>query len=133
YYFTRVLYSLVLLLVLFVIWNEHLGRSGDRGSISHRALAQLATNLFLAVSVIQFGAVLVFVPLLTCGVIAGEREAHTLDLLFTTRLTDGQGALGKLFSRLAVLASLILCGLPVLSLVSFFGGIDPDALWRSAA
>jgi ABC-type transport system involved in multi-copper enzyme maturation permease subunit len=131
FYVTRTLYGVVLLVILLIFWKENAWRYSSARSLTPRDAANLAGQLFLAVSILQFAAVFVFVPVSLCGVLAGEREAHTLDLLFTTQLTGRQIVLGKLASRLAVFASVILCGLPVLSIVQFFGGIDPDALWRS--
>src|SRR5262249_4967994 len=45
--------------------------------------------------------------------------------LLTTDLTDEEIVLGKLLARLATLALLLLTGLPVLSLMELWGGIDP--------
>src|SRR5262249_330991 len=94
---------------------------------------QLAESLFLSVSGVQYGAIYLFVPLFLCGVIASEREERTLELLFTTQLRDRQIVLGKLVSRLAALVLLILFSLPVLGMISLYGGIDPDALLRLLA
>src|SRR5437588_1412618 len=93
----------------------------------------MAQELFQAVSGVQYGAVFLFVPLFLCGVIASEREERTLDLLFTTRLSDREIVLGKLGSRLAVVVLLVLFTLPVTSLVMLFGGVDPQAIWRALA
>ncbi len=131
YYFNRVLYGAALLLALLIVWENHANRFS--GTMSIHAMARVAGALFSAVSIVQFGAVFLFVPLFLCGVLASEREEHTLELLFTTRLSDRQIVLGKLFSRLAALAVLVLCGLPVLSLVMLWGGIDPQGLWRTTA
>ena len=78
-------------------------------------------------------AVFLFVPLFLSAVVAGEREERTLELLFTTHLTNRQIILGKLGSRVAALVCLILCGLPVMSFIMLFGGIDPDSLVRVLA
>src|SRR5207245_3890613 len=55
------------------------------------------------------------------------------EMLFTTQLTDREIVLGKLVSRVTVLVILIFCALPIMSLIMFFGGIDPAALWRVLA
>jgi ABC-type transport system involved in multi-copper enzyme maturation permease subunit len=131
YYVNRVLYGLVLLLALFLIFSSMQWRSYNTPPI--RMMAEIAEGLFLAVSSVQYWVAFLLAPLFLCGVVASEREERTLELLFTTRLTDAEIILGKFCSRLAVLMLLTLCGLPVLSLIMFFGGIDPQALWRLAA
>ncbi len=129
YYLNRVLYGLVLLFTLLIVY-ENFSWQWTAGKPSIRLMALIAEALFHGISIVQFGAAFLLVPLFLCGVIASEREERTLELLFTTNLSDRQIVLGKLGSRLAALVFLILCGLPVISLVMFFGGIDPDALWR---
>ena len=131
YYLSRVLYGLALLFALYLVWQHYRPWQYGSGGASLRELARLAEALCFSVSVIQFGAVFVFVPLFVCGVVAGEREERTLELLFTTRLTDREIILGKLGSRLAALVLLVLFSLPVLSLLTLFGGVDPAALWSA--
>jgi hypothetical protein len=132
YYFNRVLYGAVLLFTLFTVFKSFEWQL-RQGKPSIRLMAQIAERVFYSLSVVQFGAAFILVPLFVSGVVASEREERTLELLFTTRLSDRQIVLGKLGSRLAVLVLLILCGLPVISLITFFGGIDPNALWRVIA
>jgi ABC-type transport system involved in multi-copper enzyme maturation permease subunit len=133
YYFNRILYGIALLLTLFLVWQSNSWRfqAGRRQSI--HAMAEVASALFSAVGTLQLLAVFLFVPVFLCGVIAGEREERTLELLFTTHLSDRQIVLGKLLSRIAVAMLIILGGLPVLSLIMLFGGIAPDALWHVSA
>ncbi|MDO5297045.1 MAG: ABC transporter permease subunit [bacterium] len=57
---------------------------------------------------------LIFIPMLTMRLFAGERRAGTLDLLLTYPITEMQIILGKLFAALAVVALLL-----VLTLSSF--------------
>src|SRR5437660_3072506 len=132
YFFNRVLYGLVLLFTLWIVWEEH-RFDVHNGKVTLRVMASLAETMFHAVSGVQYGAVFLFVPLFLCGVIAGEREERTLDLLFTTQLRDREIVLGKLGSRLAVVVLLVLFTLPVMSLVMLFGGVAPLGLWRMLA
>jgi ABC-type transport system involved in multi-copper enzyme maturation permease subunit len=133
YFVNRVLYGLALWITVYVVWDGYRGRFGWQGSASIGLMAEFAERLFHAVSGLQYGAVFLFVPLFLCGVIASEREERTLDLLFTTRLTDREIVLGKLGSRVAVAGFLVLLTMPVLSLIMLFGGVDPLALWRMLA
>lgn len=133
YFVNRVLYGLALLFTVYLVWDSFRGRVAWNGTASIRLMAQMAEELFHAVSGVQYGAVFLFVPVFLCGVIASEREERTLDLLFTTRLTDREIVLGKLGSRLAVVVLLVLFTQPVMSLIMLFGGVDPLALWRMLA
>lgn len=133
FYLNRCLYGLVLVAILLGFTAEYSGRLNVNDPQARRMMAQAASELFVAVNVIQFLAVFVLVPVFTSTVIAGEREANTLELLFTTNLTDRQIVVCKLASRLVAMGTLVLSGLPVLSCVLFFGGVDPGSLWRTTA
>ena len=129
YYFNRVFYGAALLIAAIAVWDDNYWKFRG-GTRLIEAMAELANELFLTVSCMQCAAVFLFVPIFLCGVISSEREERTIDLLFTTSLTDREIVLGKLASRLAVVVLLILSALPVLSLLMLFGGIDPAALWQ---
>jgi outer membrane protein assembly factor BamB/ABC-type transport system involved in multi-copper enzyme maturation permease subunit len=133
YYFNRVFFGAVLLFTLFMVYItgswRYMGGSDD----SIQAMAALSESMFIAASSVQYAAVYLFVPLFVCGVIASEREEKTLDLLFTTQLRDREIVLGKLLSRLAALVMLILCAMPVMSLIMLLGGIDFGWVWRVMA
>jgi hypothetical protein len=131
YYLSRVLYGLALLVVLVLVWLE--ASSYGRRMSSINAMAMTANMLFQAASMVQYAAVFLFVPLFVCGVIAGEREERTLELLFMSHLSDREIVLGKLASRVAAMACLILCGLPVMSIIMLQGGVAPESLWRVVA
>jgi len=134
YFLNRVLYGAALLAALVFGWYEARGwraYSGSNNSI--QLAARIASELFTSLCVIQYVAVYLFVPMFVAGVVAMEREDKTLDLLFTTHLRDREIVLGKLFSRLTVVALLFLCAVPIFSLISLFGGIDPTAVWKSMA
>ncbi|MGD9646735.1 MAG: ABC transporter permease [Pirellulales bacterium] len=134
YYATRLLYGLALLLAIFIAWEA----SSFTVTFGSRAptiadVARLASALFWAVAIVQYGAVYLFVPIMLSGTICSEREEHTLELLFTTHLRDREIVLGKVGSRLAVVFLLFLSGLPVLAIIRLFGGIDGTTLVRVEA
>jgi len=131
YYLCRTAYGAILLLVMVIAWEEAQA-FGARSGMGN-SLARLAGTVFTAASYVQCWAVYLLVPAFLCGVVAGEREEHTLELLFITPLTDREIVLGKLFSRVAAMGCLILCGVPVLSLIMLFGGIGPESIWRVLA
>ena len=61
---------------------------------------------------------------MTSASIAGERERQTLDLLLVTNTGSFRIAIGKVMESFAVLALLIVCGLPVMSLCLLTGGVS---------
>src|SRR5262249_33161691 len=88
-------------------------------------LGRFAGTFALAVLALQGAAVLVLTPAYLAGAVAEERERRTLELLFTTHLSDREIVLGKLFGRLTHLGGVLLAGLPVLCILELWGGIDP--------
>src|SRR5262249_60934626 len=73
-------------------------------------------------------AVLVLPPAYLAGAIAEEKDRRTLPLLFLTPLYDREIVLGKLFARLAHLGGVLLTGVPILSLLLLWGGVDRPVL-----
>jgi ABC-type transport system involved in multi-copper enzyme maturation permease subunit len=130
YYLSRVIYGSILLFVLFVIYQIEYARLQVLGASIH-LMSQMAEDFFLAVLWVQYWSVLFFVPLSLCGVIAGEREQKTLELLFTSALSNREIVFGKLGSRIAATATLVLTGLPVIALSMLFGGVNPTILWQT--
>src|SRR5262249_18516511 len=79
YFFNRSLYGMALFVALLTIWQDYYGQLENAGPGVTRIQARMAEDLFNAVSGVQYGAVVLFVPLFLCGVVAGEREEKTLD------------------------------------------------------
>jgi ABC-type transport system involved in multi-copper enzyme maturation permease subunit len=67
---------------------------------------------------------MVLTPAYLGSAIAEEKERRTLELLFTTHLNNTEIILGKLISRVIHLVGFVIAGLPILSLIQFWGGID---------
>jgi ABC-type transport system involved in multi-copper enzyme maturation permease subunit len=88
--------------------------------VTARATAAFAGNIVA----IQFLTILVLTPAYLAGAIAGERERGTLELLFTTQLSDREIVLGKLAARVTHLAGIFLASLPVLAIAQVWGGGD---------
>lgn len=86
--------------------------------------ARVSEHFSYALFIVQNAAILVLTPAYLGSAIAEEKERHTLDLLFTTHLSNTEIILGKLTSRCIHLVGFVLAGLPVLSLVQFWGGVD---------
>ena len=79
---------------------------------------------YLVLLVAQFGLLILIAPAMTSASIAGERERQTLDLLLVTNTGSFRILIGKVLESFAVLALLILCGLPVMCLCILTGGVS---------
>lgn len=89
---------------------------------------QVGLQIFYVLGVFQLLLVAFVTPSLTSGLISGERERQTLDLLLCTRLSAASIVLGKLLSAVSYILLLILAAVPVYSLVFLFGGVSPYEL-----
>jgi ABC-type transport system involved in multi-copper enzyme maturation permease subunit len=124
YALLRCLYALFLLLMLYGSYQSY--RRPLLSSVDPRMLAQMSESFFLTLLGVQFFAVLVLTPAYTAGAIAEEKERRTLEFLLATDLHNREIVLSKQLARLANLVLLVLTGLPILSLMQFLGGVDPD-------
>jgi ABC-type transport system involved in multi-copper enzyme maturation permease subunit len=131
----RCVYLAILLAALFLLYWQSFG-TGSAGlwevwtaaAIQRSKLADFTDAFFWQFMTVQFAAVVVLTPAVTAGAIAEEKERKTLDYLLTTDLNSQEIVLGKLASRLAYLLLLVLTGLPVLGLLTFLGGVDPNLM-----
>lgn len=82
--------------------------------------------VFLGLVAFQLGLVCFLAPSFTAGVISGERERQTYDLLMTTPLSLPLILAAKLFAALAYVFLLIIAALPLLSISLFLGGVAPE-------
>ncbi len=123
----RALYVLLLLIALFLVYDVWFLYRRD--GVSHfpaRDLAEFASVFFYLFMGIQLLAVFWLTPAYTAGAIALEKERRTLEYLLSTDLRNREIVLSIFVSRLANLALLLIAGLPVLSMLQFMGGVDPN-------
>ncbi|MBC8290985.1 MAG: hypothetical protein H8E37_11785 [Planctomycetes bacterium] len=73
----------------------------------------------------QLGGVCLFMPILTSGAIASEKERGTLSLLLITQLSPMLILLEKLGSRVFVMFTLLLLAVPITAYAYSMGGIEP--------
>ena len=90
--------------------------------------AQLGKFLLGTVVVFQFFFVALLAPAFTAGIITGEREKQTYDLLMTTLLRPRSIILGKMGAALAWLLLLVLAVVPLSSLSFLLGGVALEEL-----
>jgi ABC-type transport system involved in multi-copper enzyme maturation permease subunit len=134
FFVLRWLYAVgLLLLLLWVHWiwgmeNRHADLAVEQ---AYKQQAKLAEEFFYAFAIVQFAVVVLLTPAYVAGAVAEEKERRTLEFLLATDLRGREIVFGKLLARLGNLALFVMTGLPVLSLMQFFGGIDPGLLLAS--
>jgi ABC-type transport system involved in multi-copper enzyme maturation permease subunit len=129
HYVLRCLCAIVMFGICFFALHDLLVTDQASGTMS------LGRGMVLVDSVTSTQSVLIllFLPAITCGAIAGEKERNTLAVLLTTRLGPLTIVLEKLLSRLVVVFMLLLLSLPLLAVAYSMGGISlSELLWRVA-
>jgi ABC-type transport system involved in multi-copper enzyme maturation permease subunit len=122
YAVVRLLYAGFLLLLLYWVYSlMPVTRNNDR-----QQMARLAGDFFEWFMLVQLTAVVLLTPSYVGGAIADEKERRTLEFILATDLRSQEVILSKLGSRLANLSLFLITGLPILSLLQFLGGIDPN-------
>ncbi len=127
FYFWRFFLGLILLLVMgynFLLsrfWTSGWGT----GVLSPTEMAQFGLQIATTLLIAQGMLVLGLTPALVAGTIAEERQRKTLHDLLTTRLSSIEIILGKLGARMIHLGAFLALVLPILSLLTLVGGIDP--------
>ncbi|HWE37242.1 MAG TPA: ABC transporter permease subunit, partial [Isosphaeraceae bacterium] len=150
YYALRTVYGLVLLLIVAASYRDFeqmvTAQSQWVAAVTARGMqapslreqytqlmAQFANQTVTALVVAQGVAVLALTPALVAGVIASERQRKTLHYLLASRLTGPEIVVGKLMARLLHVGVFLAIGLPILSLLTLFGGVDPRFVLLSYA
>src|SRR3984957_5730394 len=128
YAFRTVLASVILTLGYLYLT----GLLAERSALGQLAGLGSGPRLFNTVAGLELAAILIFVPALTCGAIAGEKERNTLAILLTTRLGPLTIVLEKLLSRLVVIFSLLFLSMPLLAFAYAMGGLSLEYMVRGA-
>lgn len=127
YFLLRCLYALGLASLLILLYSDRFGVFVT--NVRPTALAAFGENYFSCFMLIQYGLALLLTPAYVAGAISEEKERKTLEFLLATDLQGQEIVFSKLVSRLMNLLLFLLAGMPVLSLITLFGGINPELLW----
>ncbi len=123
FYVVRVVYGLCLLAQLANLFTQWGALHQGGGSFDE--IQAFAEDAFLQFAGLQGIALLVLIPALVSGVIADEHQRKTLHYLLASRLSSAEIILGKLGARLVHVGSFVALGLPIVSLLMLYGGINP--------
>lgn len=109
-------YSLLLGLLAYVlVYAPFVQPTFTLGSMSYSVAG------YMGIVALQFLLIILVAPAMTAGSISGERERQTLDLLRVTNMGPVRLVMGTLMESFAFLAILVLCSMPMLSLVLITG------------
>lgn len=116
-------YLLVLGIVCYLVLQLNLNTGFNNNS---NQASRVGITLFDGLAILQMILIVFVTPASTAAAISGERQRQTLDLLLVTGLSSLGITMGKLIAALAFDLLLIVCSLPIFSLVFLFGGVGPD-------
>lgn len=115
-----------ILLVIFFLWV--CATSGESFRFTPNDIADLTRNFFTVFIITQSLIILVVTPGAIAGCISDEKERRTLEFILATDLNDREILFGKFLSRVLGVIFFVLAGLPILAMLQFFGGIDPNLM-----
>lgn len=120
YYAARMLLGTIVLVVLGVIYFQTPLEYG----YGHRETARVGHNMFLGWLWVQLCVLALLTPTFVCGLIAGEKDKATLEILFTTDLKNREIVAGKLASRWMLILLILVSSMPAVVILALFGGVD---------
>lgn len=95
------------------------------GSMSGTLNANRSMELFYFLSSVQLVLISFMTPGLTAGVISGEREKQTLNMLLTTQQSSSTIIISKLLASISFMLLTVLATMPLYSIVFLYGGVSP--------
>ncbi|WP_299464344.1 ABC transporter permease subunit [uncultured Gimesia sp.] len=128
-YIIRTIYALLFLGCVGFIYIDQLSRLQN----NPMAILGRGRQIFESMIYLQFTAIYLFLPAITCSVITQEKEHNSLGLLLITRLSPSTIILEKYLGRLITMVTFLMLGLPILAFAYTLGGVSPamflNALW----
>ncbi len=112
-------YNIVLLAVSLSVFYGMLEWAHYGSSVEYSEMVQM----YIITGYMEFGMILMIIPAITAGSIAGEKERQTLDILLATKMKPISIVMGKLMASLSSVLMLAISSLPVLSIVFVYGGV----------
>lgn len=113
-------YTLLLAGLIFLVFIETFSFYGYYRGFRPSSLK----GMYFAITVLQLILIGIIVPIMTASSICGEKQRRTFDLLICTRLSSRSIVLGKLTAALSKMILLLIASIPIISIISLFGGVD---------
>lgn len=88
-------------------------------------------EVYTLLMIIEFGMVLITMPVLSASMITNERERQTLDILMSFKIQPFKLLAGKLCACVTVVMFLIVSSVPIVSIVFLVGGVNVKNLLES--
>jgi len=120
-------------LLVVVLFSLMASMKGQGGSNSLAELAKGASQTFKLAATTQLALMCFLAPVFTAGAITQERDAQTFNILLSTPLTGAQIVFGSLLSRLYLVISLLIAGLPIFLITMVYGGVTAASILESFA
>lgn len=128
----RVAYAILLLIGLLVLYLKTFSNVNPVSllfdaniQLPQSERARFTESFSFTYFIIQIVFVSLITPVYSGGAIIEEKQTKALDFLQSSMLSNHEIVLGKLAARLTFIFCTVLVGLPILSLVLLFGGLDP--------
>jgi ABC-type transport system involved in multi-copper enzyme maturation permease subunit len=123
-YVLRAVYALLFFGIFLLIYYQTLATRGPN------ILSMLGSgrDLFEVIVHLQFAGIYLFLPAMTCGAIASEKENQSLPLLFLTGMRPANILIEKGLGRLIPMGTFLLLSLPLMGLCYRFGGVTTEMM-----
>lgn len=130
HYLYRVVYVTTLLVLMCTAWLVVAGAQIIRNVGD---MARFGGSLFQVLAPLQLALITFLAALGSASAVAQEKDRRTLLLLLLTRLRNSELVLGKLLASLLDVGTMVVAAIPLLLLVTLFGGVEPSQVWRVTA
>ena len=134
YYVLKVVYGLVLLAQLWTLFRDWEAQQEPGARPRYPAwmtpsrldeIQAFAEDAFIQFAGVQGLGLLLLIPALVAGIIPDEYQRKTLHYLLASRLSSAEIVLGKLGARMVHVVAFVALGLPIVSLLMLYGGLNP--------
>ena len=140
FYLLRALYVAAVTLFVMLVWIAQertagmYATSGRYGGVAMAArMADIGKHVIYSIAWFQYIAAQLVAVLLLSNAVNGEIQKRTYGVLLTTPVSYFQIALGKTVGGIQHVIILLLCSLPLLTLVRVMGGVPWDFIVRTLA
>ncbi len=127
YYIVKTIYGLILLAQLWFLFANFERTHPSGGKIDD--MLMFSEDAFIQFAGAQGLGLLILIPALFAGVISDEYQRKTLHYLLASRLSSAEIILGKLGARLVHVLAFVAVGLPIVSLLMLYGGLNPTSIF----